>query len=56
MYLMEKKYYRKRDNNFYLDKTKEEILSMGKNTPFIGMKLTGFPKLTMVNGKIVWQE
>ena len=24
---MEKKYYRKRDNSFYLDKTKEEILS-----------------------------
>ena len=24
---MEKKYYRKRDNNFYLDKTKEEISS-----------------------------
>lgn len=24
---MKKKYYRKRDNNFYLDKTKEEILS-----------------------------
>ena len=23
---MKKKYYRKRDNNFYLDKTKEEIL------------------------------
>ena len=24
---MKRKYYRKRDNNFYLDKTKEEILS-----------------------------
>ena len=24
---MKKKYYRKRDNNFYLDKTKEEVLS-----------------------------
>ena len=24
---MKKKYYRKRDNSFYLDKTKEEILS-----------------------------
>ena len=35
---------------------KEEILSMGKNTPFIGMKLTGFAKYTLVNGKIVWQE
>jgi dihydroorotase len=36
--------------------TKEEILSMGKNTPFIGMKLTGFAKYTLVAGKIVWQE
>ena len=35
---------------------KEEILSMGKNTPFIGVKLTGFPKYTFVNGKLVWQE
>ena len=44
------------DINNEREYTKEEILSMGKNTPFIGMKLTGFPKLTMVNGKIVWQE
>ena len=34
---------------------KEEILSMGKNTPFIGMKLTGFPKYTLVDGKIVYK-
>ena len=40
----------------YREYTKEEILSMGKNSPFIGMKLTGFPKYTIVNGKLVWQE
>ena len=34
----------------------EEILSMGKNSPFIGMKMTGYPKCTLVNGKIVWQD
>ena len=34
---------------------KDEILSMGKNTPFIGMKLTGFPKYTLVNGEIVYK-
>lgn len=33
----------------------EEILSKGKNSPFIGTKLTGFPKYTIVNGKIVWK-
>ena len=40
----------------YREYTKEEILSMGKNSPFIGMKLTGFPKYTIVNGKLIWQE
>lgn len=34
----------------------EEILSMGKNTPYIGMKFKGFPILTIVNGKIIWRE
>ena len=33
----------------------EEILSMGKNTPYIGMKFKGFPLLTIVNGEIVWR-
>ena len=33
-----------------------EILSKGKNSPFTGMKLTGFPKYTFVNGKLVWKE
>ncbi len=36
--------------------TEDEIQSMGKNSPFIGMKLTGFTKYTLVSGKIVWQE
>ena len=44
------------DINNYREYREEEILSMGKNTPFIGMKLTGFTKYTIVNGKIVWQE
>ena len=44
------------DINNYREYTKDEILSMGKNSPFIGMKLTGFPKYTMVNGKIIWNE
>ena len=35
--------------------TKEEILSKGKNSPYIGMKLKGFPILTICNGKIVWE-
>ena len=35
---------------------KEEILSKGKNSPFIGMSFYGFPKYTLVNGKIVFQK
>ena len=35
---------------------REEIVSLGKNSPFIGMKMTGFPKYTLVNGKIVWRD
>ncbi len=31
------------------------FLSMGKNTPFTGWKTKGWPVLTIVNGKIVWQ-
>ena len=34
--------------------TKEEIVSLGKNTPFIGYKLTGYPVCTIVNGKVVY--
>ena len=35
--------------------TEEEILSQGKNTPYIGMELKGFPVLTICNGKVVWR-
>ena len=34
----------------------EEFQTMGRATPFAGMELYGVCKLTMVNGKIVWQE
>ena len=44
------------DINNYREYSKEEILSMGKNSPFIGIMLTGFTKYTIVNGKIVWQN
>lgn len=30
--------------------------SKGKNTPFVGWKLKGWPKLTMLAGNIVWSE
>ena len=35
--------------------TKEEILSLSTNCPYIGMEMKGFPQLTLVNGKIVWE-
>lgn len=34
----------------------EDFQSMGRATPFAGMRLTGVCKLTMVGGRIVWQE
>jgi len=34
----------------------DKFYSMGKNTPFKGWKLKGWPVLTMVNGQIVMQE
>ena len=34
----------------------EEFLSKGKNTPFAGWKCQGWPVMTMVDGKIVWQK
>jgi dihydroorotase len=34
----------------------EEFLSKGKNTPFIGWKLKGWPVLTIVDGRVVWQQ
>lgn len=34
----------------------EQFLSKGRNTPFAGWKLYGWPTLTMVAGKTVWSE
>jgi len=34
----------------------ETFLSKGRNTPFAGWKLYGWPVLTMVEGKVVWTE
>lgn len=36
--------------------TKEEILSKGKNSPFIGMSFYGFTKYTLVNGLVVYKK
>lgn len=33
-----------------------KFLTKGRNTPFMGWKLYGWPTLTMVNGKVVWTE
>ncbi len=41
--------------NFYRYEEKE-ILSIGKNSPYIGMKLTGFPRFTFVDGRMVWRK
>ncbi|MBB6673195.1 dihydroorotase [Cohnella nanjingensis] len=34
----------------------ETFLTKGRNTPFAGWKLYGWPALTMVGGKVVWTE
>ncbi len=34
----------------------KDIVSKGKNNPFIGWKLTGWPMMTLVNGKISYQR
>ena len=44
------------DINTFREYKVDEILSKGKNSPFVGMKLTGFPKYTFVNGKLVWKD
>lgn len=36
--------------------SKEEILSKGKNSPFIGNKYYGFTKYTLVNGEVVYRR
>ena len=35
--------------------TKDEILSIGKNAPYIGMEFYGFPLMTIVSGKILYK-
>ncbi|HGF8040156.1 TPA: dihydroorotase [Enterococcus faecium] len=35
---------------------KEDFLSKGENTPFIGWKVKGETHMTFVNGKLVWQK
>ena len=42
------------DKSFVVDP--ERFQTMGRATPFAGMELYGICKLTMVDGKIVWQE
>ena len=42
------------DKSFAVDP--ERFQTMGRATPFAGMELYGICKLTMVDGKIVWQE
>lgn len=34
----------------------EEFLSKGRNTPFTGWKLKGWPVMTLVDGRIVWRK
>ncbi len=34
----------------------KDLVSKGKNNPFIGQRLTGWPVMTMVNGKVVYQR
>lgn len=36
--------------------TKEEIVSLGKNSPFIGQSFYGFAKYTLVDGQVVYQN
>ena len=36
--------------------TKDEILSKGKNSPFIGYKFYGMPKYTIINGEIKYKK
>ena len=42
------------DKSFVVDP--EQFQTMGRATPFAGMELYGICRLTMVDGKIVWQE
>ena len=35
---------------------KDEILSLSKNSPYIGMEFYGFPIATMVMGKVLYKK
>jgi dihydroorotase len=43
------------DTNLERVYTYDEILSKSKNSPFIGVKMTGFPIITILNGKVVYE-
>lgn len=36
--------------------TKEEIVSLSKNSPYIGMEFYGFPIMTIVNGNVLYKK
>ncbi|MYL52077.1 dihydroorotase [Pontibacillus yanchengensis] len=44
------------DLNHTYQINRHEFVSKGKNTPFHGWTVTGAPKMTLLNGKIVWKE
>jgi dihydroorotase len=44
------------DPNLELTLEASDLESKGKNSPFLGKKLQGFPVLTMVKGRIVMQD
>lgn len=39
-----------------LEVNPEQFLSKGRNTPFTGWKLKGWPVMTLVDGRIVWSK
>lgn len=34
----------------------ESFASKGKNTPFAGWKVKGWPVMTLVDGKVIWEK
>lgn len=39
-----------------MEVTVEDLVGKGKNNPFIGWKLSGWPVMTLVNGEVVYQR
>ena len=35
---------------------RHQFVSKGKNTPFNSWTVTGVPKMTLLNGKVIWKE